>query len=140
MFADSGPKRGGVTLVEVVASIAILSTLLTSILFAYGQHIRQLKKADQILTAVQLADDFLTDGVITKTIGELEPAGVFQADTDFVWRIQSKPAVVSNAAMASDHHTLQVFHRSAMVGGTVAIEPLVEIEFLMPPDRQVRQR
>jgi type II secretory pathway pseudopilin PulG len=52
-------NRNGLTLVEVVAGLLLLSTLLVGILKAYGNHVRQIKRAQQKLEAIALADRML---------------------------------------------------------------------------------
>ena len=53
--------RSGLTLVEVVAGLLLMSTLLVGILTACGRHTRQIKRARQQLVAVALADRLLTE-------------------------------------------------------------------------------
>lgn len=51
--------RKGLTLVEVLASIVLAGTLLTSLLLAYGAHVRQIRQAYHKQAAVVVADRFL---------------------------------------------------------------------------------
>ncbi len=47
------------TLIEVVAGIALLGTLMVAVLISGSQHLRQLKAADQKRQATAKLDDFL---------------------------------------------------------------------------------
>lgn len=53
--------RKGLTLVEVVTGIAILSTLLVGILLAFKQHSTQIKSAQKRMEAIEMADDLLRE-------------------------------------------------------------------------------
>jgi prepilin-type N-terminal cleavage/methylation domain-containing protein len=52
-------RRDGLTLVEVVVSLALLATLAVAILIAYGSHQRQMRAAQLQLEAQQIADELL---------------------------------------------------------------------------------
>jgi type II secretory pathway pseudopilin PulG len=56
----------GLTLVEVVAGMALMATLLVGILMAYGNHVHQIKRAQRKLEAIALADQ-LMEGWFSKT-------------------------------------------------------------------------
>ena len=49
----------GITLLEVVASIALLGTLLTLVLVANAKNLRQIKAAERKRESVRMLDDFL---------------------------------------------------------------------------------
>lgn len=53
--------RSGLTLVEVVAGLLLMSTLLVGILTTCGRHTRQIKRARQQMAAAALADRLLTE-------------------------------------------------------------------------------
>jgi len=52
-------NRRGLTLIEVVAGLALLASLLVGCLTAYGHHVRQVRQARQRLAAVRAADALL---------------------------------------------------------------------------------
>ena len=52
-------RRGGLTLIEVVAAIAILGTVLVGIVIAKARHTHQLARAHRLDLAVGAADDLI---------------------------------------------------------------------------------
>ena len=70
-------ERAGLTLVEVVAGIGLLGTLLASLLISFSQQIRQQQRAQARLQAVQVLDRKLeewysgTDPIPVREEGEL---------------------------------------------------------------------
>jgi type II secretory pathway pseudopilin PulG len=55
-----GCNRNGLTLIEVIAGLMLMSTLLVGILTAGSRHMRQLRQAKQRLAAAAVADQLLT--------------------------------------------------------------------------------
>ncbi len=51
--------RSGITLIEVVAAVALMGTLLTTVIVGNAKHVRQMKAAQQKREAVHLLDQFL---------------------------------------------------------------------------------
>ena len=51
--------RSAMTLVEVVAGMTLLASLATGMLLAYGAHQKQLRRAEQRINAVDVADKLL---------------------------------------------------------------------------------
>jgi type II secretory pathway pseudopilin PulG len=49
------------TLLEVLAGLALLATLLAGVLTAYGNHVRQVRRTQLRLKAADAADRMLTD-------------------------------------------------------------------------------
>lgn len=82
------PDRSGLTLVEVVAGLALLVTLLVSILMAFGLHASQIRSAKDRLEATAVADKLLTAwmaGGTLPTVGERELIDTEDGNT--WWRI-----------------------------------------------------
>lgn len=52
--------NGGMTLIEVVVSLALMGTLLTVILIGGSQHLRQLRSAERKRVSVRKLDEFMT--------------------------------------------------------------------------------
>jgi type II secretory pathway pseudopilin PulG len=85
--------RTGITLIEVVAGLALLSTLLVSILAAYRGHAAQVRAAHDRLQAAQALDRLLGQWTAS---GQWPPAGSEEALTepkDLVWRVVAEPPV-----------------------------------------------
>ena len=74
------------TLIEVVASLALLGTLLVSIVLAQGRYVRQAALAQRKLEAVEAADELLEqwtqsdEGIPTAGEGELDRAMIWQTE------------------------------------------------------------
>lgn len=84
-------SRSGLTLVEVVAGIALLSTLLVSILMSYGAHAGQIRAARQRVQAIEAADRLLSNWM---TLGELPAVGdqdMLPGSDELVWRMVAVP-------------------------------------------------
>lgn len=52
-------RRPGLTLLEVVAGLTLLASLLVGTMLAYGSHIRQVKAAQRRLEAIDIAEQML---------------------------------------------------------------------------------
>ena len=73
----------GITLVEVVAALTLMGSLLTVILVSGSKHLRQLKAAEQKRVSVRKLDDFLA----TWSVSNFDPAQI--------------PAAVQRSGMAA---------------------------------------
>ena len=87
-----GYCRRAFTLVEVVASLMLLGTLLVSILVAHRRHVQQIRSADCRLAAVQAADGLLAKWSADGSWGATKNEGEFEGRTDFTWRWTITPA------------------------------------------------
>lgn len=56
----------GLSLIEVVAGLALMGTLLTIVLVSSSQHLRQLKAAERKRQSVQMLDDFLASWSVNR--------------------------------------------------------------------------
>lgn len=71
-------RRAGLTLIEVIASLAILGTLLTGMLLAKAQLTRQSVAAQRQLEAAEVADRLLTRWVMLEEAVPCPDAGVLE--------------------------------------------------------------
>jgi len=79
-------RAAGLTLIEVVAAIAILGTILVGIVLAKSRLTRQLVEADQRLAAVRAADELIA-GWWTRDAGvPVDDAGVVDDHPEWSWR------------------------------------------------------
>jgi hypothetical protein len=79
--------RRGLTLVEVIAGLVLLATLLTTVLTAFKTHAAQIRGSRERLKANGIAQELLS-GWLTK--GALPPVGTRQAlagTEDWNWRL-----------------------------------------------------
>lgn len=82
--------RSGMTLVEVVAGMTLLACLATGILLAYGAHQKQLRRAEQKIAAVQVADKLLTEWYSGHTTVPRNRQGrVLMGQENWIWSTQS---------------------------------------------------
>ena len=83
--------RQALTLVEVITSLVLLSTLLVGMMTAYSRHVRQMNRASDLKTAVELADGWLGAWFSDDVEIFVPGTGAFESNTEFIWRIEEKP-------------------------------------------------
>ena len=122
-------KYCGFTLVEVIASIAILSTLLVSLLVIQSRHIRQLNHASRLIAATELTDELLgawfsgAEPFLDANIHGNQRQGFFADNENFFWRLSVKP--VSTGRIGGRVLILETFHSQEKSG-----KPIVAVELL----------
>ncbi len=89
----SGWKRAGLSLVEVVAAIVILGTILVGVVLAKARHTRQLAIAQQQQVAVRAADELLSGWWVSREGVPREGRGQLATQPGMVWETK----VVENA-------------------------------------------
>lgn len=77
--------RGGLTLIEVVAGLALLGALLTTSLLSYTSHVEQIRTARQRLAAIESADSLLMHWFAKGTFPDFPAAGEC-CDEPFRWQ------------------------------------------------------
>jgi len=90
----SVPRRG-LSLVEVVAGVALLATLLVGIVLAAGRHGAQLRAAEQRLAAVRAADRLLAQWYGEPAGPPRDATGPVTGAPGLVWR--TRPLVQPDA-------------------------------------------
>lgn len=91
----------GLTLIEVVAAIAILGTVLVGITLSQSRHTRQLAAAKQQSAAAHAADELIADWWTTDAGVPLEASGVFETDgRRYAWetRLRDNPQLARRGA------------------------------------------
>jgi prepilin-type N-terminal cleavage/methylation domain-containing protein len=125
-------RRGGLTLIEVVAAIAILGAILVGIVLAKARHTHQLALARQTHVAVRAADGLIArwwaepDGV---PIGE---SGVLGADESLTWQTR---LVENETVERLGTRVARVEVYESKMGTTQAAdpgEPLVTVDLVLP--------
>lgn len=112
------------TLVEVVASLVLLGSLLVGILVAHRRHAEQIRRASRRLAAVEAADRLLLRWAEQGIWGPTEPTGPCEGTPNLHWQwsvIREPPLERLGAAKGR----LEVFDNLS-TGGT----PLVRLELL----------
>ena len=90
---ETQPNRG-ITLIEVVVGLVLLSTLLTVILISTGKLHRQQKAAIQKLEAVHLLDE-LTAEFFRKGFPNLDSVGPIESQPDRYWQVTGQPSPIA---------------------------------------------
>lgn len=82
-------RESGFTLVEVVASIALVGTLLVTILMAYGRTARQVRLAQKRLAAIEAADQLMQQWLLDPQTVPIDQSGTISEEDRLEWRTQS---------------------------------------------------
>jgi len=93
MRSPNASRRTGLTLVEVVAALALLGTLAAGVLTARAAHVRQDRRAAETLLATEAADRLLTDWTAENVPVPTSGSGVLDEDLSIGWRTH----IVANA-------------------------------------------
>jgi prepilin-type N-terminal cleavage/methylation domain-containing protein len=89
---STGCCRRAFTLVEVVASLMLLGTLLVAILVAHRRHVEQIRHAEARLAATEAADGLLAKWSAEGTWGATKNAGEFEGRPGLAWQWTVIPA------------------------------------------------
>ncbi len=89
-------KSKGLTLVEVIASLALLSTVLVTVLLSWSRNTAQLSTAHKQTRALELLDQQIAEWYGSADGIPLNEQGVFEADSTFAWRTKLISAKSSN--------------------------------------------
>ena len=88
-----GPTRPrkGLTLVEVIAGLALMASLLSTMVVAYSAHLRQHRNAQRKVLAVELLDRKLEEWRRTSQPIPVPAEGDFLDKPEFHWRSELVP-------------------------------------------------
>lgn len=84
--------RPAFTLVEVVASLMLLGSLLIGILVAHRKHVQQIRGAERRLAAIAAMDDLLAKWSVEGSWGATQSEGEFGGAKGLKWRWTIMPA------------------------------------------------
>jgi prepilin-type N-terminal cleavage/methylation domain-containing protein len=79
-------RPAGLTLIEVVAAITILGTILAGVVLAKSRHTRQLSLTQRRNVAVRAAGDLITGWWTSPSGVPTDSSGAVQADPSLVWQ------------------------------------------------------
>lgn len=116
--------RTGLTLIEVVAGIALLATLLVSVLAAYRDHARQIKRASARLSAVNALDDLLAQFHDANKLPPPGSAGDVVGIPNLRWQASQR---------ASDIPQTTILAIAVLESTTTQDEALAKVELLVRP-------
>lgn len=120
-------KRRGLTLVEVVAGLALLAALAVGGLLAFGAHQRQLRQSALRLEAATLADRLLTEWYAGSGYVPRPAWGVFPDAAG--WRWHTRPVARGRIDdLEIETVRLEVF----AAGNAHASQPAVVVDLLAP--------
>jgi len=123
-------RRVGLTLIEVVAAIVILGTILVGVVLARSRHTRQIRLAGRKAAAVQLADRLLTDWWTDPNGVPVGRSGSVGENGTFVWETRELPRRDSRALGG---RVVELTVRNAEVNSAFpTAEPLTRVQLVLP--------
>jgi len=114
-------SRSGATLIEVLAGLVVLGTVLSSVLIARGRFLRQWGDAQQKINAAHAADALLEKWMSGPA--EMIPLGEERLNADLRWRTQ-RVANTEAAKLEANVVRLEILRQRDA-------KPLVSVEFLV---------
>ena len=84
-------SRSGLSLIEVIGSIALLVTMFVMILNAWTIHQRQMRRAEVLLTATRLLDQQMASWYANGIGPPVDSAGGFSGTSSLQWKTQLLP-------------------------------------------------
>ncbi|MFO8014769.1 MAG: type II secretion system protein [Phycisphaerae bacterium] len=128
----------GLTLVEVVAAVAILGVILVGVVLAKSRHTHQMALAERQQVAVRAADALLAEWWKSVDGVPVGKWGVLEDEPSLVWETR----VVANAAIARlGARVIRVEIRAEEeTRDGKSDEPLVAVDLVLPnPDRKASE-
>ena len=104
-FSRCRNRRRGMTLIEVLASLAILSTVLVGLIMAKARHTRQSKEARERIEACHIADQLLQAWWTAPEGVPEDSSGPIEGKPDWQWRTRTLQGPDLVAAPATVIHT-----------------------------------
>lgn len=86
----------GLTLVEVIASLALLSTVLITVLTAWTRHSKQVDVAFRKSEAIQLLDQQIASWYSADSELPVNQSGVFTSKPEYTWQTKLLSAKTTN--------------------------------------------
>ncbi len=130
-------RPAGLTLIEVVAAIAILGTILVGVVLAKARHTRQLALTARREVAVRLADELLSQWW---TGGDGVPVGVSgeDANASLAWRTRRvpNPPIERLGARVVRLEVRDILGGPEAEGLDDADRMLVDVDLVLPPAPQ----
>jgi prepilin-type N-terminal cleavage/methylation domain-containing protein len=124
-------RRRAMTLVEVLAGLAILATVVAMILAARGRYLRQSALAQRRLHAVAAADELLTQWWKKPQAIPESGRGEVNGPDQLGWQTQVVPGETADQLGARVLRLEITDERRGAAPGSVK-GPLVSVEFLLP--------
>lgn len=124
-------RRAGLTLIEVVAGIAILGVILVGIVMARSRHIHQLAEVGRVRRAIELTDRMVEQWWITPQALPIDKTGSVPGDESLVWRTRVERHDVLDP-MGARVVRVEVFEAQTTAVADALPEPLVALDLVLP--------
>jgi len=126
-YGRSARSQAGLTLVEVVAGLALLATLLVAILVAYRAHAAQIRATRQRLRGIEAAERLLTEWSSAGQLPAVGEQGRVDGEADLIWRfVPSKSPPLKQ--LGAQIVRLEIARSTSKAPGDV----LTSVELLVP--------
>ena len=123
-------RRRGVTLIETLAGLVILGTLLVSVAIARGRFLRQIAEADRRLAAIRATDAMLATWMSGPAQNvPVGKEGVLDSTQSLIWRTREFRDPEASR-MSTIVVRLEVFDQSSSASNRAAA-PVFAVEFLL---------
>lgn len=106
--------RRGLTLVEVVAGIALLATLLVSTLAAFRAHATQVRAAKNRLAAIAIADQLLSEWMTAGALPAIGQTETVHQRAGWSWRIIRPEPMIELHRLGAMAVRLEIIDRTEM--------------------------
>jgi len=129
----SSPRERGLTLIELLGGLAILGMLLSGILIARGQHVRQYTRAERQLVAAEALEALLIqwweapEELPRRDAGQLAGPDAVPGDGELRWRTRSEPVELAEEVTV-ERVTVSVSYHPRRADA----EELFEVQLLAP--------
>lgn len=135
-FSRRWPAARAMTLVEVVAGLALLGSVLVGILLARAGYLRQAARSSRRLEAIAAADALLTAWHQDPALLKPESSGALAGDSQLAWRTAIVPSAEAQS-LGARIVRLEVLDERAVASATPV---LATVEFLVEPENKLPLR
>ncbi|MFP4354513.1 MAG: type II secretion system protein [Phycisphaerae bacterium] len=125
--------RAGLTLLEVIAGIAILSTILVSAVVSRSRHARQLAMSERVEVALAAADELIADWWTDSAGLPVGRSGQVQAVENMIWQVAEVPNLQAQQ-LGCRVVRVQLLQEGS-IGGIEDGQVLAEVELMLPAER-----
>lgn len=123
-------RARGLTLIEVVAAVAILGTILVSVVLAKARHTRQLARAQHTSAAVAAADELITRWWSDGRRVPIDESGAVADRAGLTWRTRTLDE--TGASRLGGRVVRVELFAPAEAHGVDPDEPLLFVDLVLP--------
>lgn len=125
-------RPAGLTLIEVVASIVLLATVLTGMVIAKSRHTRQLALSQRISAAVRAADELIATWHLSSEGVPVDQTGSIAGDHLLQWRTRLVAGHELEAWRASVVRVELMDANHQATDASMEAKPLVSVDIVVP--------